>query len=436
MDARHKRRRLVAALLAITAGLALVVAGAAVSSAAISDTGTASIPDVWGSTTERVSVGHNKAWVGGGDLSHTAISADGRYVVFPASSELLPSDGGGYTDLYIRDRRRNATRRVAAGSDMPSVSRDGRFVAFVGYQPNQAQVFLRDQRSGELNLLSAGPTGEPGNYYQYSPPQVTADGRLVFFGSEATNLLRADPDELSGLLVYNVRTGVLRQVKRPAGAAPFDLQDGKISPNGRWVAFDSSEQGLVPGDSGGVSDVFLLDRRTRELAQVSVGHAGQQAEDNSYAASVSTGGDRVAFASDADNLVPGFSSLHAQGFVRTMATGRTEPVTASPAGAPAIIYSHYDFDIAANGRYVAFESISPNLVRRDRNGQFDIFVRDLRIDRTRRATVAHDGHEVIGDSGAPAISDNGAHVAFQSTGGWMLIEGGEISGGETFVRSR
>ncbi len=71
-------------------------------------------------------------------------------------------------------------------------------------------------------------------------------------------------------------------------------------------------------------------------------------------------------------------------------------------------------DVSADGRYIAFRSAAPNLVAGDTNGMRDIFVRDTLGSVTRRVSVASDGTQANGQSGAPTISDDGRFVAFES----------------------
>ena len=90
-----------------------------------------------------------------------------------------------------------------------------------------------------------------------------------------------------------------------------------ISADGRLVAFHSNATNLVPGDTNGVNDIFVRDRQTGRTERVSVSSAGAQSDaDSSNTPAMSADGRRVAFHSTATNLVPGGTNGKGQIFVR------------------------------------------------------------------------------------------------------------------------
>ncbi|MBY0277560.1 hypothetical protein K2Z84_19680 [Candidatus Binatia bacterium] len=170
-------------------------------------------------TTELVSV----AFGGGGSDSAFAvngISADGRYVAFTSCGDnnLAPGkDTNGQCDVFVRDRLRQTTERVSVASDgsqIPSgpfvftstwgthaISADGRFVVFSSEAPHLARgvfrypTFVHDRASGVTEQVSVAADGTPGEEIPsgnpYFPPHLaalSADGRVVAFGSVARNL--------------------------------------------------------------------------------------------------------------------------------------------------------------------------------------------------------------------------------------------------------
>lgn len=146
---------------------------------------------------------------------------------------------------------------------------------------------------------------------------------------------------------------------------------------------------------------------------VSVTATGTGGNGQSHQASISGDGRWVAFMSLSTNLVPGTSGQLGQIYVRDRATGVTSLVSASSSGLPANGYNT-NARISASGRYVAFESYASNLVPNDTNQTRDVIVRDLVAGTTTRASIANDGSEANDDSYPFGISADGRKVAFLS----------------------
>ena len=150
-----------------------------------------------------------------------------------------------------------------------------------------------------------------------------------------------------------------------------------ISADGRFVAFQSDADNLVPGDTNGATDIFVHDRTTHETFLVSVTSSGVQATGASEKPTLSADGRFVAFRSLADNLVKGDTNGWHDIFVHDRATHKTTRVSVASSGTQANYYSDYSA-ISADGRFVAFECFANNLVPGDISG-WDIFVRDRRL---------------------------------------------------------
>jgi len=148
-----------------------------------------------------------------------------------------------------------------------------------------------------------------------------------------------------------------------------------ISPDGRYVAFDSAASSLVSGDTNAKSDVFVRDRLSGTTERVSLTSLGAQGNGNSFRPAISADGRYVAFDSEASNLVSGDTNTTTDIFVRDRQSGTTERVSVDSLGAQGIGYSPYA-SISADGRYVAFDSDASSLVSGDTNVATDVFVRD------------------------------------------------------------
>jgi len=176
-------------------------------------------------TTTRLSV--SSAGTQGNDSSLApSISADGRYVVFESdASNLVPGDTNGRYDIFLRDRQTGTTTRLNVSSTgtqgngvsgRPSISADGRYVAFNSDASNlvpgdtngRNDIFLRDRQTGTTTRLSVSSTGVQGDGHSYDP-FISADGRYVAFNSHATTLVPGDTNGKQDIFLAatGIRTG-------------------------------------------------------------------------------------------------------------------------------------------------------------------------------------------------------------------------------------
>jgi Tol biopolymer transport system component len=229
-----------------------------------------------------------------------------------------------------------------------------------------------------------------------------------------------DTNGVSDVFVHDCRTGETTRASVSSTRAQANGGSGfaAISADGRYVAFQSLASNLVRGDTNDSSDVFLHDRTTGRTERVSIGGGGQ-GNAGSEGPAISNHGRYVGFSSGASNLVPGDTNGLPDVFVRDRSTGRTVRISVSSNGRegrgdPFSNGSNAP-SISAHGRYVAFHSDMTTLVAGDTNGTEDIFVHDLVTGLTARASVSSDGVEANGESlGPPSVSPGGRYVAFAS----------------------
>lgn len=193
-----------------------------------------------------------------------------------------------------------------------------------------------------------------------------------------------------------------------------DSEYAWLSSDGRYVAFDSASDNLVPGDTNGRADVFLRDLKEGVTTLVSVNTEGTQGNNGSYDPSISDDGRFVAFLSRATNLVANDANNALDIFVHDRKTLTTTRVSIGSGGIEGNSYC-FSPTISADGRYVAFESESSNLVALDTNNSRDVFVHDRTTGLTTRASVDSAGGQAVGGSNRPYISANGRYVAFSSS---------------------
>jgi len=183
--------------------------------------------------TRRVSVGPGGGQANCGSVE-PAISRGGRYVAFDSSaSNLVPGDTNHESDVFVRDRVDRVTRRVSIGpgghqanrnSGAPAISPGGRYVAFhssasnlvPGDTNNAFDVFVRDRGDRVTRRVSIGPGGRQANSHSFDPA-ISADGRHVAFGSDASNLVPGDTNNALDVFVWDRFGDVARgTTNRPA----------------------------------------------------------------------------------------------------------------------------------------------------------------------------------------------------------------------------
>lgn len=266
-------------------------------------------------------------------------------------------------------------------------------------------------------MISVSSTGEPGLTQGSFRPSISADGRYVAFDSGAWNLTGGDTNSRNDIFVRDHQSGVTTRVSvSTAGAQASDGSfDAAISADGRFVAFTSNASNLVAGDTNARGDVFIHDRQGGTTERVSVASDGAQANDASGSPSISADGRYVAFQSQASNLVAGDTNAAMDIFVRDRVTGTTERVSLDAAGNEGIRDNPNAAPtstlpaISADGRLVVFESWA-RLVPDDTNGRADVYLRDRVAGTTERLSVA--GGTIEEGGTRPAISGDGSVVAY------------------------
>jgi Tol biopolymer transport system component len=395
-------------------------------------------------TTTRVSVSGSEAQADGATYGSSALSANGRFVVFSSeASNLVAGDTNGVSDVFVRDLSSGTTRRISVSSaerqaDGESlggvaITPTGRYVAFtsnasnlVGHDTNgNADVFVRDLVHGTTRRVSLTDTDRQGGLGG-GTPAISADGRYVAFLSYSGNLVRRDTNGHPDVFVRDRSRGTTRRVSVTnaerqvylGGTAPA------ISAGGRYVAFVSDSRSLVPGDTNKVRDVFLRDRSRGTTRRVSLTSAESQLSAYSYGPpSLSAGGRYVAFLNGGSVLV------------RDRTAGTTEEVSVGNGTSG----GGRDSDaapvrISGDGRYVVFTSFSA-LVADDANLRGDVFVRDRAARTLERVSVSSAGTEGHGNSRTGSVSGDGRLVTF-SSGAPDLVLGDTNGADDQFTRTR
>ena len=371
------------------------------------------------------------------------------------------------------------TGSTGLSSGTPSITPDGRFVAFTsnardlvpGRPANTVQnVYVRDNRTGVTTLATVAANGGDTNN-DCNNPALSADGRYVLFTCNGSGLVANDgggtlPDVYRRDLLTGT-TSLVSLNRTGSGPAGGFSWAGNLSADGRYAVFSSDASDLVAVDTNRLRDVFLRDMQTgtttlvsvgpdgidsapvsagaptlsadgryvaftkddnkvwrRDLqtgvfTQVSVGSSGENANNSSFNEGISADGRYVVFQSYATNLGGPGVAWTPQIYVRDVLAGTTEMVSVAPSGTSSLNDGAYTPSISADGRYVAFQTRG-KATADDLDTKEDVFVRDLQANTTVRVSKPWTGASTAGDSWLPKISGDGRFVAFLNPSAQLL----------------
>ncbi len=281
---------------------------------------------------------------------------------------------------------------------------------------------------GDTTRVSVDLVGTQANNAS-KKPSISGDGRFIAFESDASNLIPNDTNASTDIFVKDRQTGEVTRVSVDSSGAQANEGSGgaAISNDGRYVAFVSDASNLVANDTNATTDVFLRDRQLGTTIRISVSSSGEQANDLSdFPLAVSSDGRFVAFNSDATNLVANDTNSATDVFVHDNQTGATERVSIASDGTQANSSSYYP-SISANGQFVTFTSNANNLISGDTNNKADVFARDRATGATTRVSINSSGEQADKGGDSPAISGDGRFVVFLSDAN-NLAPGVEIVG--------
>jgi Tol biopolymer transport system component len=417
----------------------------------------------------------------------TAISSDGRYVVFSSNAwNLVPGDQkeDGHQDVFLYDNQTGTTERisvssagVAGNSDSyygVDVSSDGRLVVFASGASNLVSgdtngkwdVFVRDRQAGTTTRVSISSTGAQATGDSWLP-RISDDGHIVVYTSGAPNLVEGDTNNKWDIFAYDMLTGQTERVSVSSAEVQGNGESGNnktpaVSSDGRTVAFSSEATNLAPDDTNtfcdmdengtfteNCTDVFVRDRVDGVTERVSVNGSGQEGNSYSMVPAISGDGRYVAFFSWANNLVPDDmntcqSMYYDPGpcpdiFVRDRQTGMVERANVSSSGAQSTLdpgsVNWLPPAISGDGRYVAFASADIALAPGFPSHDSQVLIHDRITGETSLVSVNTRGDTANYQSYPPAdLSGTGRYVSFSSRA-WNLGNDGNSSD-DIYVRDR
>lgn len=343
---------------------------------------------------------------GNGPSLNPVLSTNGQFVAFVSdATDLVAGDSNGKRDVFWRDRGTGTTRLVSrttlgtsgnGESDSPTISADGRYVAFhsrasdfvTGDTNASHDVFVWDSQSDTVTLVSRTPVGRSGAGDSFSP-KLSASGRTVIFLSTAGDLVSQDANNTSDVFSFNLDTGAMTLVSVNLNGFSGNGACGVpvMSADGRHVAFLSRASDLVTNDFNTLNDVFVRDLQTGITRLVSVNAAGTGSGNRlSFDPVMSADGRIIAFGSQATDLVAlpdsnNFPDVFVRdiqlGITRLASVNRLGTASGGNNGVPSILPASFNPFVSADGSKVLFTSLAEDLVVGDSNAKQDIFLYDV-----------------------------------------------------------
>jgi len=379
------------------------------------------------------------------------ISKDGRYVAFYSdAANLVPGDTNRSRDVFVHDRQTGETTRVSVASDgsqangdsfAPAISGDGRYVAFsssasnlvAGDQNGANDIFVRDRVANTTTRVSIGLGGAEPNAGSFAPA-ISADGNVVAYESDASNLVPNDTNGLRDVFVYDRTSGTTTRVSVSTTGDEADAPSGQaaLDADGGVVAFSSFADNLITLDENFTADVFVYVRATHTTTRVSVYTGGFEADGNSFHPALSADGRLVAFDSDSFNLAwydpdEGFDI-----YVYDRVYDAIYNVSVDDAVTLGNDTSEWPA-MSSDGRYVAYSTEATDIVPGDQNGVADIILYDRQSGAANRLSLTNTGDEADNESVHPSISGDGKLVAYESLA-TNLVGGDSNRFNDIFVR--
>ncbi|HUZ07441.1 MAG TPA: Calx-beta domain-containing protein, partial [Candidatus Paceibacterota bacterium] len=402
------------------------------------------------------------------------ITPDGRYVAFKSSDYTLAL-GAPYNtgEIYRRDLGGSgapaatapvsATFSRTANNSSPatafSMSANGRWIAFDSYALNLVQnqtngngnIFLADTLSNTLTLLNLNTNGGLPDYYSASGPQISADGNVVAFISQASDLVTNPVNNLYNynVFAYNLTNGGLSlvSVNRSGGSDNGSSSLVGLSPDGRYILFSSYSTNLTAVNLANNfwQHLYVRDLLAGTTVMVDVTATnGLPGDSNAGTGSITPDGRFVAFTSASDWLVPGVSNVTGsfqdyQIYVRDLVAGSNTLVSATPSGGPTTnefgVYYAQPL-ISTDDRYVVFGSSSLDLLAGNTNTFGQVYQRDLLTGQTHLISVnlaGTSGGNGYADS-SPGMTPDGRYVVFGSYASDLTPSADTNNTDDVFVR--
>jgi len=328
----------------------------------------------------------------GGYATEPSISSDGSVIAF-TYQDVQNSEGPSSVEVWQKATGTTIlVSRPPAGaqdaSSQPAVSANGKFVAFTSFAPyivanhtsDYSAVYRFEIKTRKTVLVSVGP-GAGGYIQGYSnAPSISGDGRLVAFVSPGgTSVVSGAQGSGQQVYLRDVSAGTTSQVSvGPGGAAPDgEANEPSISDDGQWIAFASAASTLLGPGGPSTWEIYRRNLSTGDNALVSAQDDGSPITSASREPAISRDGRMVAFVVIGSLSPTAVLQRQASAIVlRDMTAEQTALITVTPSGTLSQSLSLYP-KVGGGGRYVTFASGGSDLVPGDQNKQADVFIRDM-----------------------------------------------------------
>ena len=269
-----------------------------------------------------------------------------------------------------------STPSASAGGDSysPLISADGRLILFSSTAdnlvlqtnktyPGRQNVYLSDQISGTMVLISVSADGTTGGSGDSFGLGLSTNGQYVLFESSATNLVAGDTNNVSDVFVRDLvnNTTTLVSVAADGSWANGPSRSSTMTPDGRYVAFVSAATNLVAGDTNRIPDIFERDLQAGTTVLVSTGAKSASITSSSEAPEMTPDGRVVVFTSTATNLIAGLNTT-GELYYRDTVLNSTVQISGSVAHSKVLSYFHssslicYNQAVSDDGRYITFQA--------------------------------------------------------------------------------
>jgi hypothetical protein len=321
---------------------------------------------------------------------------EGRYIAFSMYGKNIDGSSGNFRQIFWRDRKLGTTKLVSKNTEgkegdgnsyLPSISADGKSVAFESYAKNLCEsdvnggrdVFVWNATTNNLILISKALNGGTANG-ESTEPVISGDGGIVAYTSHASNIVQLTP-------VYNTPNVYVHHIKNSnTEFITKDFETGKaaggycptISEDGTKVAFCAFTNRLDQDDNNNIWDIFLWQKGKQQLKRISMTELGGERNQGNESSS------RVVF--------------------------------------PAL---------SGNGEYIAFATTSSNIVSNDKNEVQDIFLYSITTNSIKRVsalnnTIEGDGDSPISQGEKIGISYDGKWITYNTNAANLGVKKGNI----------
>ncbi len=359
---------------------------------------------------------------------------DCRYSVYTTNATNLDGNSDGTYGLYLFDEETRRVELLSYANDGHSVhspspqilcgmSADARYVAFESSLPDYVDndtngfgdTFVRDRKLGTTTLATLSYDGKQLNSPAYGV--LTANGKEMFFTTAATNVVPSGQDSGSQVYVRNLETGTVDslvweytggKIKKPLTTAVL------FSPDGRFVEFVSDDDLIVPGDTNGRSDGFLLDRATGSVIRVSTMPDGSDMPAPIGVPLTLDG--RFAWFTTSVGFDPVDTNGLQDTYLKDLSSGEIRLVTTNASGQVGEKAAYADIDLLS--RFAAITTASKNYRGQSSSGINVVYFKDLLSGELTTVSATSSGKPEDGD--AAGISVDGSRIYFRSMGSGII----------------